>query len=86
MFKKNCIKSLDRETRTIYEETNTSIDQFYEEWTDYLARSNKDETELLNALSKAKKLKFHLKKSQFDTENLIFNGKLLDFYDQLKYF
>ena len=79
LFKKQCLKTFDKETRDIYQDTNLNIDKFYEKWTTYLLSPDKDQDELTEAVLKSKKLQFSLKKSRFDTENLIFNSKLLDF-------
>jgi len=88
LFRKNCMKSFDKETRSIYEETSSSVDSFYEKWSLYLASEyhKRDDDEMAEAILKAKKIQFNLKKSAFDTENLIFNGKLLDFEENLKQF
>ena len=85
-FRKNCMKSFDKDTRSIYEETSSNIDKFHEKWHKYLASElyKRDDDEIAEAIQKAKKVQFCLKKSAFDTENLIFNGKLLDFEENIR--
>ena len=78
-FKKNTIRSLDKEKRSNYEKIIENINRFYEKWDYYLQAPELDDDELIEAIQKARSYQNILTKSIFETENYIFNGKLLEF-------
>ena len=82
-FKKNCLRNLDKETKSSYEKTIENIDRFFEKWDYYLQGTEQDDSELIDAIQKARTFQAILIKSIFETENLIFNCKLLDFDENL---
>ena len=84
VFKKNCARNLEKEIKSSYEKTIESIDRFFEKWDYYLQAPEQDDDELIDAIQKARSFQAILIKSIFETENLIFNGKLLEFDENEK--
>lgn len=78
-FKKNCNRNLDKDTKLVYERTIETIDRFYEKWDYYLQSPEQDDNELIEAIQKSRQFQTTLIKSIFETENIIFSGKILEF-------